>query len=173
MYTYTYIRTCMHACMPLNRACSGTPASGACSRTINMCVCIHGYIYIYIMYIYICIYMNGCRSSYLHTYKLHTVYIHAYRIYMDVLTHTRTLKLCVPCSRTTPLTHARTRTLSAWAALAPACSTARRRDTSPKRAQSSKSAFLLSSVMTVCSTNSANTAFTSSVLASSRGVLPR
>ena len=153
---HTYIRTCM----PLNRACSGTPASGACSRTMHICV-------------YMCVYIYGYRSLDLHTYKLHTVYIHAYRIYMHVRTHTRTLKLCVPCSRTTPLTHARTRTLSAWAALAPACSTARRWDTSPKRAQSSKSAFLLWSVMTVCSTNSANAALTSLVLASSRGFWPR
>ena len=130
----------MHACMALNRACSCTPASGACSRTIHMCVytcvCVCVYIYIY-----------GYRSSDLLTYKLHTVHIHAYRISTHVRTHTRTLKLCVPCSRTTPLTHARTRTSSAWAALAPACSTARRRDASPRRAQSSKSAFLFSSVM--------------------------
>ena len=159
---HTYIRTCM----PLNRACSGTPASGACSRTIHMCVytCVC---------VCVCAYIYGYRSSDLLTYKLHTVHIHAYRISTHVRTHTRTLKLCVPCSRTTPLTHARTRTSSAWAALAPACSTARRRDTSPKRAQSSKSAFLLSSVMTVCSTCSANTAFTSSVRASTRGVSPR
>ena len=44
----------------------------------------------------------GYRSWHLYIYKLHTVYIHAYSIH--ALTHTHTLKLCIPCSRAIPLT---------------------------------------------------------------------
>ena len=99
---YVYIHACMHgaeSCLFWHASIRGVQPHHT-YVCVYLCVCV--YIYIY-----------GYRSLDLHTYKLHTVYIHAYRIYMHVRTHTRTLKLCVPCSRTTPLTHARTRTLSA------------------------------------------------------------
>ena len=43
------MHTYMHACMALNRACSGTPASGPCTYIhIHMYVCVYMYAYAYI-----------------------------------------------------------------------------------------------------------------------------
>jgi hypothetical protein len=98
------MHACMHACMPLNRACSGTPASGACSRTIHMCSCICVYIYIYVYtYIYMDIDLQICS----HTNYIPYIYMHT--AYLRMYVHIRALSSCASLAHEPPpsLTHAR------------------------------------------------------------------
>ena len=68
----------MHACMALNRACSGTPASGPCTYIhIHMYVCVYIYAYAYMHA------LHTHTETYLYfTYHIHTpqalTYIYVY-----------------------------------------------------------------------------------------------
>ena len=69
----------MHACMPLNRACSGTPASGPCTYIhtyTHVCMCVYMHMHTYM-------HTHTQRETYLYfTYHIHIpqalMYIYVY-----------------------------------------------------------------------------------------------